>query len=141
MQPLNRAERTNTFYGFLLFFLITIGIVITVVFFSTKVRAKDSEQLRSKMLAMQKEKDLADSFKTAMNVVLNELSEYEQKVYPPLVVQQRIQIKIDRLGRLIRSMPDDRSKDDRSIYEMVVQNLAALNDAKLKIRNLEDGKN
>lgn len=141
MKPLNRAERNNAFLGFLLLFLITIGIVITVVFFSIKVPFSDNERLRSRMLIMQNEKNLSDSFRVAMNVALNELTKFDLKKEPAIVTKRSVQMKIERMSRLIKNMPDEKSNEEKSIYDLVIQNLADLNDAKTRIRNLEDQKN
>lgn len=140
MTPLNRAERDNAFVAFLILFSITIGIIIIVVFFSIKVPFQENERLRNRLLVMQNEENVADSFKVAMNVVLNELTKFDLKKEPAIVTMRSVQIKIDKMGKLIKKMPE-RSNEEKSIYELVMQNLADLNDAKLKIRNLEDGKN
>src|SRR3954452_15026742 len=79
MKPLNRAERNNAFLGFLLLFLITIGIVITVVLFSIKVPFSENERLRSQVLIMQHEEDLSDSFRVAMDETMNELKKFDLK--------------------------------------------------------------
>ncbi|MEJ7736642.1 MAG: type VI secretion system TssO [Chitinophagaceae bacterium] len=141
MKPLNRAERNNAFLGFLLLFLITIGIVLTVVFFSIKVPFSENEKLRSKVLMMQHEKNLSDSFRVAMNVALNELAKFNEKKEPAIVTKRSVQLKIERMGRFIKNMPEETSKEEKSIYDLVIQNLADLNDAKTRIRNLEDQQN
>ena len=137
MKPLNRAERNNTFLGFLLLFLITICIVITVVFFSIKVPFSENERLRSKVLVMQHENDLSDSFKVAMNETMNELTKFDLKDKSAIVTYRSVQLKIDKMGRIVKKMSDEKSNDEKSIYDLVIQNIADLNDAKLKVSNLE----
>ena len=41
MEPLNRAERSNAFPNFLLLFFITIGVLLTTVFFSIEVTLQE----------------------------------------------------------------------------------------------------
>jgi len=90
---------------------------------------------------MQNEKNLSDSFRVAMNVTLNELTKFDLKKEPAIVTKRNVQMKIERMSRLIKNMPDVNSNDERSIYDLVIQNLADLNDAKTRIRNLEDQEN
>jgi hypothetical protein len=137
MKPLNRAERSNAFLGFLLLFLITIGIVITVVFFSIKVPFSENERLRSQVLIMQHEEDLSDSFRVAMDETMNELKKFDLKDMSADYRHRSVQLKIDKMGRIVNKMFDEKSKEEKSIYDRVIQNLDELNDAKLKISNLE----
>ena len=90
---------------------------------------------------MQNEKNLSDSFRVAMNVALNELTKFDLKKEPTIVTKRSVQMKIERMSRLIQYMPGERSAEEKSIYDLMIQNLADLNDAKTRIRNLEDEKN
>jgi hypothetical protein len=141
MKPLNRAERNNAFLGFLLLFVITIGTVLTVVFVSIEVPFRENEQLRRRIIMMQKEKKVSDSFKVAMNVALNELAMFDLKEKPVSVIQRSVQLKIDKMSRIVRNMPDDKFNDDKSMYDLVIQNVSDLGEAKLRIRNLEAQRN
>jgi uncharacterized membrane protein len=137
MPPLNRAERNNAFWGFLLLFLITIGIIITVVFFSIKVPFKENELLRSQVLIMQREEDLSDSFRVAMNETMNELMKFDIKDVSPSLRHESVRFKIDKMGRIANKMSDEKPKEEKSIYDMVLQNLYELNDYKLKLSKLQ----
>ena len=140
MKPLNRAERNNTFLAFLFLFLITIGIVITVVFFSLKVQFDENDRLRSRMLIMQNKMNLSDSFRVAMNIAMNELTRYETKD-PAIVTKLRVEGKIEEMKRIIKVMPEGKSNKEQSIYDLFIQNIADLNVAKARIKNLEEEKN
>ncbi len=140
MQPLNRAERNSAFLGFLLLFLITIAVIVAALVFSIQVPCRESEQLRGKIFIMQKEKELSDSFNVAMKKAMVELNTFDIKKEPkePVgVIKQRVQYQIDEMNKWIKHIPSGNT----SIYPLVVQNVAELNDAKAKIRNLEDEKN
>src|SRR4051812_35898593 len=103
MKPLNRAERNNAFFGFVLLFSITLGIVIIVSFLSIKVPFRENEQLRRKMLVLESEKNLSDSFRVAMNVTLNELAKFDLKTEPALVTKETVDMKIDKMKRIIKN--------------------------------------
>lgn len=139
MKPLNRAERNNAFLSFLLLFLITISIIIAVIFFSVEVPVRQTEQLKSQMLQMQSEKELSDSFTDAMKEAVDELNKFEvknEKKIPAAAIQQSVEFKINKMNHLIGDMP----KGDTSIYALVVQSLRDLNEAKTRLRKLEDEK-
>ncbi|MEO6916079.1 MAG: type VI secretion system TssO [Chitinophagaceae bacterium] len=138
MKPSNRVERNNAFYSFLLLFLVTIAVVITVAFYSVKVELTDNKRLRTTMLSMQNEKNLSDSFRVSMNIVLNELDKYETKKEPTTVTKRSVQLKIDKMARLLKFMPYDSSDDQKSLYDLIIENLAKLNDTKMKLQDMED---
>lgn len=137
MKSLNRAERNSAFLGFLLLFFITIGLVVVAFFFSMEVPFKENEQLRKKIAVLETEKELADSFNVAMNIAMNELTNFDLKKEPAEATKVSVQMKISRMSELIKDIPNS----ENSIYTSVIRNLIELNDAKTKLRNLEDGKN
>jgi hypothetical protein len=140
MKPINRAERNNAFLGFLLLFLTTIGIVLTTVFFSIKVPFQENELLRSKLKVIQIEKNLSDSFRVEMDRTLNELAKFDSKKGSATTTNRNVELQIKKMGRLVNNRSNLISEEDKIIYELVLQNLADLNDAKMRIRNLEDQK-
>jgi hypothetical protein len=141
MTPLNRAERNKAFIGFLVLVVITLVIVITVAFFSLRVQLNEYESLRSRVLVLQNEKNLSDTFRVAMDVTLNELTKFDSKKEPAIVTKGKVQLKIARLDRIMRNYRGDLPENERTLYDLVIQSLADLNDAKTRIRNLEDQKN
>jgi hypothetical protein len=141
MSPLNRAERNNAFLRFLLFFLLTVSIVITVVFQSMKMPFKENDLLRSKMLTIQKERKLTDSFRVEMDGALNELKKFDLHEKPISVIQSTVEVKIGKMSRIVRNMPENNSQDEKSLYNLIIQNIEDLSKAKLKIRNFEDQRN
>lgn len=136
MKPLNKVERYNAFLGFLLLFLITIAVVMTVIFCSMEVPFKESNQLRKKVSEMQTEKELSDSFNVAMRETMNELAKFDGKGNPQ-AISFSVDARINKMKRLIENIPDA----DNSIYALVIQNIADLNKVKAKIKSLEDSKN
>lgn len=139
MKPLNREERSNAFLSFLLLFLITIGIIIAVIFFSIEVPFRHNEQLQSRMSIMQSEKELSDSFTVAMKEAVDELNKFDvqdEKKTPAAAIHQLVEFKIKKMYNLIGDVP----KGDTSIYALVVQSLRDLNEAKTRIRRQEEEK-
>src|SRR5687768_14085582 len=104
MQPTNQAERKNAFFNFLLFFIFTIIILIVVIFFSVKVPFEENDKIRQKMLQLQSEKAISDSFTTAMKIAMSELLNYNEKTVSAQATKQRVQYKIDDMNKLIKDL-------------------------------------
>ena len=137
MKPLNREERSNAFLSFLLLFLITIGIIIGVIFFSIEVPLRQTEQLQRQMSVMKSEKELSDSFTVVMKEAMNELNKFEvqdEKKIPAAAISEKVELKIKKMNNLIGEVPNG----DTSIYALVVQSLRDLNQAKTRIKTQED---
>jgi hypothetical protein len=130
MKPLNRAERNSAFLRFLLLFLVTIAVMVTVIFFSFEVPVRENEQLRQTILAIQKEKALTAPFNVAMKVAMEELYNYNQAIDNPTAKKLRVKLKIKEMEDLLGQIPPDES----NLYNLIVQNLTDLNEAKAKLR-------
>jgi hypothetical protein len=66
MKPLNQAERRTAFASFLLFFLITIGVVVIAVFSSMQVPFKDNKKLKKEKAENDKEMNILIEFDRKM---------------------------------------------------------------------------
>ena len=131
MKSLNSAERTNAFLRFLLLFLITVALIVTVVFCSVKLPWEENNQLRDRMKALQKEKNSSEEFSKDMQEAQLALKSYSNKEELSVATQARVQRKIDQLRDRARKL----SAGDNSLYELVVENLSELNDAKKKLKD------
>jgi hypothetical protein len=133
MEPLNRAERSNAFLNFLLLFFITIGVLLTTVFFSIEVPCKNNELLQKKAEDLKYEKNRSDAFAIAMRAALNELKKFDVEGGSVEATKRSVQMKITGMEQLIKDVPNV----DTSIYALVIQSLDDLNEAKAKNRNME----
>lgn len=136
MKPSNQAERSSAFVNFLLLFSVTIALVVAVIFFSIKVPFRQNEQLRQRMADMQNEREFSDAFTGVLKEAVDELNKIEERKEPLLATAQRVQFRVDRMNRLIKEIPDE----DNSIYALVAQTVEDLNNAKVRIRRLEEEK-
>ena len=66
MKPLNQSERRKAFGSFLLFFLITIAVVVIAVFSSMQVPFKDNQKLKKEKAANDKEMNILVEFDKKM---------------------------------------------------------------------------
>ena len=131
MKPLNSAERTNAFLRFVLLFLITVALIVTVVFSSIKLPWKENVRLHDQVVRLQKERDSSEAFGRDMQEAQLALKSYANKEELSVATQARVQNKIDKLRERARKTPNG----ENSLYELVVENLTELNDAKKKLKD------
>ena len=62
MMPLNTAERKSAFFLFLLFFIISLVIVVATVFFGVQVPLKQNELLKSQIADFQNDREFLQKF-------------------------------------------------------------------------------
>ena len=130
MKPLNRVERNKAFFRFLVFFLVTVALIVVVIFFSIRVPFRENEEMHKAMTAMQQEKALSDSFTIAMRQVVNELNKYQTNEITTAAVRGEVERKIDRMATLLKSVPNP----DNSIYTLIIEKMRDLNSAKVKLK-------
>jgi predicted lactoylglutathione lyase len=126
MKPLNRSERNHTFLRFLLLFLVTVALIVTVVLLSVEVPVKESEQLRSQMFDTKKEKDLSDSLSVVMRQAVDELKKFDPEKGDASATSYQVQMRIDRMYEILKRIPNG----ENSIYDLMIQNISDLNKAK-----------
>jgi hypothetical protein len=131
MKPLNSAERTNAFLRFLLLFLITVALMITVIFFSIQLPWVENNQLRDQVVKLQREKESSEAFGKDMKEAQLALKNYTNKDELSVATQAKVQNGIDKLRDRVRKIPNG----ENSMYELIVENLTELNEAKRKLKD------
>lgn len=120
MQPINTAERRKAFINFILFFTITVSIIVTTVFFSIQVPLKHNKQLRNDVAEIEKEKDFTASFTSLMNETVNQLDSVNN-VENPALLDGSIRRNLDKMTTMIND-----SISDKNLYLNIVRSLNAL---------------
>ncbi|WP_153796705.1 type VI secretion system TssO [Foetidibacter luteolus] len=132
MTPLNSQERNRAFANFLLFFIITVAVIITVVFFSIQVPFKQNEQLRKEMASVENERLQLGVFRIKMEETMH-LLDSVGRVENPILVDD----KIDKQIREMAAMIND-SMSVKNIYTGIITTLASLQSAKQQLRKGTD---
>ena len=131
MAPSNQAERRKAFSNFLVFFIITVGVIITTVLFSFQVPFKENAKLRNEKEIRENEKAALMSFEHNLQDALNMLDTID-RAPNPYVIQGLIETRLSAMsGIAIRD-----SAWSRSIMEKVVRSLYSLKAAKEDLRSL-----
>ncbi len=132
MTAQNQTERSKAFRVFLLFFILTVAIIVATIFFSVQVPLKQNNQFRQRIAAVEKEKFFAETFVNKMAETMRLLDSVNQKE----VKSERIDMQIDESVARLNSMIVNDSIADKSLYMYVVTNMGDLKEAKKTIRDL-----
>lgn len=134
MKPINTAERQNAFWRFLLFFIITMAVIITAVLFSVQMPMRQNEQLRTQMLAIEKERNLTDSFNVKMMETMQFLEEVNKQPGNDIIYEPRIKTNLMTMTGMTLGL-DTTVNRLNSIYMNIVRALDGLQFAKEQIRD------
>lgn len=130
MTPINQTERRKAFWNFLLFFVITVGIVITALAFSFQVPLKENKKLRREAHIAMNEKLFLQEFEGKIQETMNYLDSVNLNKNP---------FKYDNLINNNIAVMTSMTNNDaivsvKKMAEMIIDNLRNLQDAKAKIR-------
>ena len=129
MKPLNQAERQKAFMRFLLFFVITIAVILTTVFFSVAVPFRQNDELNRQMALIDQEKKFADSFNIIM---MNTIQLLEDVNKPGNEIVYEARIKINLLNMTSMTNGSDTANN---IYISIVRTLSNLESSKEQLRD------
>ena len=130
MEPINKAERKKAFLNFMLLFLVCIIIVVTTVFFSTRVTNKENDQLIQYRDATEKKNNLNTEFTEKMIAISSSIDSIDIVNLANLPsLDHYITAELNKLNDMV-------SKDvnDNKLYIHVVTNLTALQTTKVSNR-------
>lgn len=131
MAPHNENERNRALRNFLLFFILTIALIIAAVFFSVEVPLKQNEQLREQMALVENERIFSASFVNKMAETMNlldsvMLNEVQGKAE---LIDGSITANLQKMNSMINDFISA-----KSLYQNTVLNLADLQRAKKQLR-------
>ena len=131
MQPNNKAERRKASLNFMLLFLVCTVIIITTVFYSTRIPITQNKQLVEEKKSFTKRDEFKSNFTdrlvdvSAMIDSLGNKNPVEFSGYCVLIDK-----KIDELNGLLPNNADD----DTKLYTHVMKNLSYYYDAKKTVK-------
>lgn len=135
MKPKNAKQRTNSFLKFLLLFIVTVGTIITAIFFNFKVPKKENEVLKTQAKAIKREMEIQNEFSNGMIGV--------KKLFDSLDVpgsnKKFLNTLIsDKLVSLQAIIPTKDSTYRYDMYTNIVKLNLGLLDAKERLHELRD---
>lgn len=127
MQPNNSSERRKALLNFMLLFLVCTGIIITTVFYSTRIPIKQNQQLVAYKNTVTKRDELKSDF-TDKLIIISAMIDSLGNKNPVEITQYSVLIEkeIAALGTLLPNTADD----DTKLYTHVLKNLSNYYDAR-----------
>jgi hypothetical protein len=130
MKPSNQEERKKAFMNFLLFFMLTIGVILTSVFFSFKVPLKENDQLRAEALRMDNERVILSQFETKMQQTMTMLDTLNESGSKIAINDAQITSNIRELSAIISD-----SITAHGFYRGLIANLSNVQLLKQQLRD------
>ena len=122
MEPKNAADRNKAYAKFLIFFCLSILLVILTVFFSVQVPFSENEKLKTKMAQLDKEKDFSDRFTIKMINVSRMLDSINTTTPQEANrLEGRIKNEIEKLNSMVSD-----TINNRDLYVFSVHNIEDL---------------
>ena len=124
MTPLNQPERKKAFFNFLIFFGITVGLIVAAVLFSVQVPFKQNDQLRAQLEIVEKERDFATTFTGILDTTISGLKDVvnPDKKNEANLTEGRVMNNINELQKMV---DNDKTITNRNFYNKI---LLVLND-------------
>ena len=139
MEPLNAAERRKAFSNYLLFFIITIAIVVAAVFFWIQVPFQQNKQLTEQMKLVEAQRLFTQKFESNMNEVMRLFNELKKKEVDATLTDGKIEERIKAMNALIESDSSFAADPNASVVKglsvSVVASLSELRTATREITN------
>jgi len=129
MKPLNAPERRKAFFNFLLFFIVTLMVIIITAYFSTLVPLKQNEALIKETSVANNEKLFLQQFEGSMQVTTN-LVDSITKAENIFKIGKDLDNRFKEMNNMAAETAW--SKD---ICDKVIDNLISLRLAKEQLRN------
>ncbi len=136
MLPINRRERKKAFMSFLLFFVITLGVIVTSIFFSFQVPLKENDKLRKEINANEEDKVFMQGFEIKMQETASFLDSVNQSANP-----YRLENQILNNMKDMTAQADEAPPFVKGICNLIIDNLSNLRMAKEQLRNFSKNTN
>lgn len=130
MKPINQQERNKAFWRFLMFFVITVGVMLATVLFSANVPFVENEKMKAKMKVADDEKDFLAAFENDIQQTINLLYSLDT-LRNPSPADVEIEAKLTEMyGRIQKK--DTLSA--RNLCTLMLNNLSEFHKAKIDQR-------
>lgn len=130
MKPGNQEERKRAFFNFLLFFIVTVGVILTAVFFSFKVPLRENAQLRAEAVRMDNERMVLSRFEKKMQETVTMLDSINESGNQVPIIDNQISRNIEDLANMISD-----SVSAKNFYVSLVANLTSVQKLKKQLRD------
>jgi hypothetical protein len=132
MKPFNQAERKKAFLNFLLFFIITIAVIIVTVFFSMQVPFAENKKMKKDIADYQNEQ----KFMVQFSGKLTDLQTLIDTLQTPNIQTDLIESKITLAIGDLQAFKEKSMPGSDNIYAKIIDALSKLKSANISLVNL-----
>nr|WP_315026261.1 type VI secretion system TssO [uncultured Chryseobacterium sp.] len=132
MEVLNQTQRRNAYWFFVLFFILTVSVLIISIFFNTYFPFKENRLLRAENARMKKEMEVQNKFSFQLEkvkVAVDSIGVPKQNDF----FNEKLALSI--LADMYRQLPKD-SLMNKNMYNNTIMSYKDLIDAKKQIKQL-----
>lgn len=132
MEVLNKKQRRSAYWFFVLFFLITVSVLVTAVFFNAYFPFKENSLLKAENAKMRKEMETQDKFSFQLEKVklaVDSIGAPKQNDF----FNEKLALSI--LADMYKQLPKDTLKN-KNMYNNTIMTYKDLIDAKKQIKQL-----
>ena len=132
MEANNQSQRTKAFFNFLVFFILTVGVVVMALLFSFRVPFKENYQLRAERDSVDKQKIALGSFNVKMQETINLLDSVNMPGKKWYLIDGEIKRRINEMTAIADAAP----VGIKDLLIGVVIAMTNLQNAKEQFRNI-----
>ncbi|KNB63062.1 type VI secretion system TssO [Chryseobacterium sp. Hurlbut01] len=132
MEVLNQKQRNKAYWFFVLFFVITVAVLVSAVFFNAYFPFKENSLLKKENVKMQKEMEIQDKFSFQLEKVkaaVDSMGMPKQNDF----FNEKLSLSI--LADMYNQLPKDTLKN-KNMYNNTIMTYKDLIDAKKQIKQL-----
>jgi len=120
MKAVNSKERSRAFQRFLLFFLLTLGVIVATIFVGIKIPYAENKKLREQIITADSEQVFRNDFLARLHEAQSLLDTVNQATATSGLIDGRITQKIQEMDAMVAKSPGMRDKD---LYAQVIKGL------------------
>ena len=132
MEVLNKRQRNNAYLVFVLFFLITVAILITAVFFNAYFPFKENSLLKAENARMKKEMEIQNKFSFQLEKVKAAVDSIGMPKQNDFFNEK---LALSTLADMYKQLPKDTLKN-KNMYNNTIMTYKDLIDAKKQVKQL-----
>ncbi|MFY7815989.1 MAG: type VI secretion system TssO [Chryseobacterium taeanense] len=132
MEVLNKKQRRSAYWFFVLFFLLTVSVLVTAVFFNAYFPFKENSLLKAENMKMKKEMETQDKFSFQLEKVKAAVDSIGVKGQNDFFNEK---LALSILADMYKQLPKDTLKN-KNMYNNTIMTFEDLIDAKKQVIQL-----
>lgn len=132
-QILNSKERKDAFLKFLTFFLVTVALVVTAVYFNFRLPLQQNKKLQEEKVLYNMQEDTQGRFVAVMNNTLGLLDSLDNDRVNRDIITAQIEVKVKEMETI---RPKDMSAYSK-MNKVIIEKITELKENKKRIKAAE----